>query len=287
MLLSTPFCITGKDKDMEESHHAMLRSLAACVCLCIALAGSARATGVVPATTAILMDERSGEAEINVTNTDPGPVLLITSMVRNPDEEQSLVEVSPQVTPVGPGETQLVRFMLLDDKPLRTEQMRRVVFEGLPQSTEARNVVHVGIRQNLPVIVRPRDLPADRMPWKHLTWSVDRNALTVCNPSRYIVRLDRSKPYVIPLHQAELSSTPTADKRRMMKSSKEGRQTKPEGAMALAASEILPGQKITLSGDSEYPLDSVRAVRMFPAGLYGSGEGPYDAPVHPLSPESH
>ena len=73
---------------------------------------------------------------------------------------------------VEPGESQLVRFILQSDKPLTTERLRRVTFEGIqPKDGSSTAQVSVTLAQDLPIVISPKGLKKDLEPWKHLNWS--------------------------------------------------------------------------------------------------------------------
>ncbi|EEU1438457.1 fimbria/pilus chaperone family protein [Escherichia coli] len=151
----------------------------------------AHAAGMVPETSVLLVDERKGEASINVTNTDTVPQLLYTTVVELPGEHKTtrLIPTQPVVR-VEAGQIQRVRFMLQTDAPLKSEEMKRVTFEGIPPKTaDNKNQVTLSIRQDLPVLIHPASLAEDLEPWKQLQWRKKGNMLEVSNPSDYVVRL--------------------------------------------------------------------------------------------------
>ncbi|EGD5165005.1 fimbrial chaperone protein, partial [Escherichia coli] len=71
------------------------------------------ATGMVPETSVLLVDEKRGEASINIKNTDDHPSLLYTTIVDLPESNKSIRLIPTQpVIRVEAGQVQQVRFLL-------------------------------------------------------------------------------------------------------------------------------------------------------------------------------
>ena len=182
------------------------------LCAVSSLFLTARADGMLPETTVVLLHEEDGETSFNVKNTDAAPALLHWVIENIPEDPETLVVVTPPITRVDGGETQRVRFLLATDKPLKTQRLKRVSFEGIPQKKTATDpTVSVTVRQNLPLIVHPRGLAKHRAPWELLKWVRQGNQLVVRNDSAYVVRLGMNlvlnpnnvkavleRPYVLP-----------------------------------------------------------------------------------------
>src|SRR5260364_153820 len=65
--------------------------------------------------------------------------------------------IAPPVARVEGGEVQLVRISLQAPQPLKVEQYKRIVFEGIPQSSRgAETQVGFTVGQNLPLVIRPK-----------------------------------------------------------------------------------------------------------------------------------
>jgi len=208
---------------------------------------SAFAVGMVPEVPVLLVDEAIGEATINVRNTDDQPALLYTVIEDIPQDSEHLLVVTQPVARVEAGATQQLRFILQSAKPLETERLKRVIFEGiLPAETGGQAQVKLGVRQNIPVILRPAHLPVEREPWKRLTWSLQGGKVQVKNASPYVVRLAKSvsiMPLGIPLD--------------------------------LPRTYVLPGEELVLTG----VVVVGATVRLSPASTYGFAVGSYDAPL--------
>lgn len=219
-----------------------------------ALSGSplAQADGMVPETSVVIVDEAVGEASIRVTNTDSTLSLLHVTLENVPEDKDPILFVTPQLSRVEPGKQQLVRFMLTGKEPLKTQRLKRVLFEGIPQTTpkegQRHSKVGVSVAQNLPVILHPKGLAKNREPWTGLTWSAGNGALNVRNDTPYVVRLAQNVE-VLPGN----------------------------AQLMLPRPYLLPGDSLSLP----LPGDAARAetVRLYPATVYGFFVDHYDAPV--------
>lgn len=209
---------------------------------------TALASGVVPDSSVVIVEGADGEGSINVKNTDPYPVLLLTQLENIPEDSESLLTVTPPAARVEPGKSQSVRFLLTTKTPLKTERLKRVTFEGVPPQQKGKSEVRMTVRQNLPVIIRPAELARDEAPWKHLVWQLVGKVLTVSNPSAYVVRLSQ------------------------------GVQTLPGNSIwMLPNSYVLPGQTLTLKQNGNKAPSSDTQVRISPATTWGFSVDHYDA----------
>lgn len=209
-----------------------------------------QATGMVPETSVVIVEQEDGEGAINIKNTDAFPVLLLTNLENIADDNENLLTITPPAARVEPGKSQRVRFIMTDKEPLKTERLKRVIFEGIPPQQKGKNEVRMTVRQNLPVIIRPAGLAKDLSPWKHLIWKQDSNSITVSNPSPYVVRLGQSV------------------------------QTLPGNTnWTLPNAYILPGQKITIKPDGNKTPGTAQQIRISPATTWGYTVDSYDAPL--------
>ena len=138
------------------------------------------AAGMVPETSLLVIDEATHSGTINVKNTDTTPALLYTTVVNLPDDNNGIKLIPTQpVVRLEPGHA-----------PLDAEHYKRVTFEGIPPKSDDKKVkIGINIRQDLPVLIRPANLPVVTDAWKTLQWSGSGTAAKVTNPSKYVVRL--------------------------------------------------------------------------------------------------
>ncbi len=213
-------------------------------------ASAANATGILPETSVVIVEEADGEGSINLKNTDSYPVLLLTTILDIRDDHASLLTATPPAARVEPGKVQSVRFLLTDKTPLKTERLKRVTFEGIPPQKQGQNEVRMMIRQNLPVLIRPAGLARDAQPWKRLVWRKTGQALQVSNPSAYVVRLSQ-----------QVVGQP-------------GNQS-----WTLPEAYILPDQTITLSSQSAQSVATLTKVTLSPATTWGYTVNEYTADI--------
>lgn len=208
------------------------------------------ATGMVPESSVVIVEQEDGEGAINVKNTDAFPVLLLTSLENIADDGENLLTITPPTARVEPGKSQYVRFIMINKEPLKTERLKRVIFEGVPPQQKGKNEIRMTVRQNLPVIIRPAGLAKDLSPWNHLAWKQNGDSLTVSNPSPYVVRLGQ------------------------------GVQTLPDNThWTLPNSYVLPGQTLTIKQDGNKTPGAAQMVRISPATTWGYTVNTYDAPL--------
>lgn len=219
------------------------------VCLIVFLAGRVSADGMLPETTVIILNEEDGEASLNVSNSDPIPALLYSSVQNVPEDPEFLVIVTPPVTRVDAGEKQLVRLISQLSEPLKTQRLKRVTFEGIPQEKDD-TIASVGvtIRQNLPLILHPRGLAKNPSPWTLLTWSRSATHLIIRNDSSYVVRLAQ-----------EVLLNPG------------------KTLVDIARTYVLPGERLAIRVNAE--LANATSVTFYPATVYGFTVASHDAQV--------
>lgn len=211
--------------------------------------GSARADGMQPETTVVILHEEEGKASIHVRNTDSGPALLHSAIESIPEDLEELVVVTTPVARVDGGETQQVGFLLINEQPLKTQRLKRVTFEGIPQRKSAGEAtVGISLRQNLPLILHPRGLPRNAAPWKQLTWHQDGSRLRVRNDSPYVVRLS-----------PELQLNPH------------------KASVMLSRGYVLPGEVLEIETDPTWPAST--SVTLQPATVYGFVVASHEAPI--------
>ncbi|AZE65348.1 fimbria/pilus chaperone family protein [Pseudomonas synxantha] len=218
--------------------------------LALLLSLHAQADGMVPDTSVVIIHEADGEAAVSVTNTDSSLALLHVTLQDIPEDTEPLLVVTPPLSRVESGKSQLVRFILQNQAPLSTQRLKRAIFEGMPQGRAATEAGHarvgVTVRQNLPVIVHPKGLAINRTPWTGLTWTLRNGTLQVRNDTPYVVRLAQ-----------ELRLLPG------------------DGQATLPRTYVLPGQTLSVPATG----GPATQVRLQPATVYGFAVAAYDAPI--------
>jgi P pilus assembly chaperone PapD len=103
---------------------------------------------MVPETSLLVIDEATHSGTINVKNTDSHPSLLYTDVVDLPDDKGLKLVTTQPVVRLEPGQTQQLRFILQNSKPLDVEHYKRVTFEGIPPKSDDNKVkIGINIRQ--------------------------------------------------------------------------------------------------------------------------------------------
>lgn len=224
-------------------------TLFSCASLSFFVSCGVMADGMEPETSVVIVYEENGEATINIKNTDAAPALLHSVIQNVPEDLAPLLIVTPPIARVEPGETQLVRFISTLTEPLKTQRLKRVTFEGIPQArAEGRATIGITIRQDLPLILHPKGLPRNQEPWKLLKWKLRGDRLTVHNDSAYVVRMGLEVHLLPSRHPAILPRT-----------------------------YILPGE--VLSTSIEGAVAKVSGIEIQPATVYGYSATAYEASV--------
>jgi P pilus assembly chaperone PapD len=231
--------------------------LRACLATLLTWSAVLHADGMIPETSVVIVHEGEAEAAIKITNSDLAPALLHVTLEHIPEDDASLLFVTPPISRVEPGQSQLVRFILSNAEPLKTQRLKRVIFEGLPQNrspgTPGEAKVSVNVRQNLPLILHPKGLAKNPEPWKGLQWSVQKGQLVVSNPTAYVVRLSQHV-------QSLPSQTP----------------------WQLPRSYVLPGERLTLPQNPLATADG--QIRFTPATVYGFSVSTYETDLQRSAP---
>lgn len=215
----------------------LLKSLITAALFSVQFAG--HAAGMVPETSLLVIDEATHSGTINVKNTDSNPALLYTNVIDLPDDPGLKLMVTQPVVRLEPGQTQQLRFILQTKEPLNVEHYKRVTFEGIPPKSDDNKIkIGINLRQDIPVLIRPKSLAVVTDAWKELKWSTSGSSLKVTNPSKYVVRL--AQKVVL----------------------------QPSGAVGtLTKTYILPGETLTTNVNKTASGDN--KVKFFPASRYG------------------
>ena len=217
---------------MTCSKTVLIKTLAAAALFTAQFA--VHAAGMVPETSLLVIDEATHSGTINVKNTDSHPSLLYTDVVDLPDDKGLKLVTTQPVVRLEPGQTQQLRFILQNSKPLDVEHYKRVP----PKSDDNKVKIGINIRQDLPVLIRPAKLAVVTDAWKYLDWTASGTSVTVKNPSKYVVRLAQN----VVLQPSGISGL-------------------------LTKTYILPGETMTVSMGKS--VSGNNKVKFFPASRYG------------------
>lgn len=217
--------------------------------LFFALLSQVNAAGMVPETTLLVIEESTHSGVMNVKNTDNFPALLYTTVIDLSDDTGVTLNVTQPVVRVEPGQQQQLRFIMENAQPLTVEHLKRVTFESIPPKTNDKNIkIGFNLRQDLPVLIRPKNLPVVTDAWKLLKWSGSGQHFTVKNPSAYVVRMAQNVTFLPSNAEGKLKKT-----------------------------YILPGE--TLDVSVQKSLTGEKSVRFYPASRYGIEVPSFTAPL--------
>jgi P pilus assembly chaperone PapD len=202
------------------------------------------ASGVLPETTTVIINEAQKGGSINVKNTENVPVLLYTKVVNLPDDSEPQLFVTQPVVRLEPGQTQRVRFVLNTNTPLEVEHIKRVYFEGVTEKNDTTSQVAISVRQDLPVLIAPKNLKPKQNMWTDLNWSASGDNLKVTNTGKQVVRL-------VP----QIKLLPTGSQ------------------LSLGKSYILPQETLTIAVPANIRLHNQQQVEFSPVSRYGFDVG--------------
>lgn len=136
----------------------------------------------------VILEESEGRTAFNITNPGSQPILLL-SKVEDLDDQAMAgnVLVTPAVTRIDPGQSQLINFSLKKGVVLDREYMLRASFEGVAQ--KAGQGMRMPIRQQIGFIIQPRSVGVEARPWQDLRFKAEGSQLTVHNSGRHVVRM--------------------------------------------------------------------------------------------------
>jgi len=171
----------------------------------------------------VVLDERDGRSDFNVTNTGDEPILLLTKLEDLDDEAMAKnILVTPAITRIDPGQSQIVHFTLKQGVKLDREYLLKAAFEGVPQKME--DGARLTIRQEVGFIAQPKSVAVEQYPWKALQAKTNGNQITLTNPSKHVVRLGPSitlqpsgvnlmlpHPYIMPGQSVSMANENVAE----------------------------------------------------------------------------
>jgi P pilus assembly chaperone PapD len=199
-----------------------------------------QASGVLPETSVVIINEATGGGSITIKNTENEPVLLYSKVTDLADDPLPQVVTTQPVALLGAGQSQRVRFLLNSRTALDREHIKRVSFEGIPVRQAGKNDVSLVVRQDLPMLIVPKKLDGKKIEMQHLVWSAKNRKLTVTNTGLQVIRLE-----------PEIKLLPD------------------NMAAMLPKTYILPGETLNVYGVCPDHLSSQRMVEITPVSRYG------------------
>lgn len=168
---------------------------------------TALASGVMPETSTVILNDADGGGSINVKNTEATPVLLYTRINNLQDDSDPTVIASQPVVRLEAGETQKVRFLINGTLRDSVEHIKRVVFESIPVSEGNASKFAMSVSQDVPLLIEPNNLKSEKNVWQKIKWEKISNVIRMTNTSSEVVRF-----------QPQLQAIPTNEKLTIKKS---------------------------------------------------------------------
>lgn len=138
--------------------------------------------------TTVILEEKEGRSSFNVTNTGNEPILLLTKVEDLDDANfAGNILITPAVTRIDPGQSQIVNFSLKKGVTTNREHMLKASFEGVTQRAESG--MKMPLRQQIGFIVQPKSVPVVPKPWEDLRISKKDGKVEIANTGKHVVRL--------------------------------------------------------------------------------------------------
>jgi fimbrial chaperone protein len=216
---------------------ACTRMTATSIALTAALAVSpAMASTFRLQSTTVILDERDGRSSFSVTNTGNEPILLLTKVEDLVDEKfAGNILITPAVTRIDPGQSQIVNFSLKKGVSSDRERMLKASFEGVTQKAESG--MKMPLRQQIGFIVQPKSVPVVPKPWEDLRITQQGQQIELSNTGKHVVRLGPA-----------LTLQPSGK------------------VVPLPAAYIMPGESVTTAAED---LPAVNEVKITPLSRFG------------------
>ncbi|ARD38160.1 fimbria/pilus periplasmic chaperone [Edwardsiella ictaluri] len=139
----------------------------------------------------VVVSATTGEAHIAVKNLGSQEILLFASESEEETKAiagRSLFMLSPPISKLKPGESQIVRIFL-KDKTISKEMLGRLRFQELTSEPNNKTKTIINSSYNIAAVARPAALVENPEPWKGLKIENSNGGVSLKNDSLYVVRL--------------------------------------------------------------------------------------------------
>ena len=139
----------------------------------------------------VVVSATTGEANVAVKNIGQQDILLFASESEKETKAisgKSLFMLSPPVTKLKPGESQVIRIFL-KDKSISKEMLGRLRFQELTSEPNNKTKTIINSAYNIAAIARPASLVENSEPWKSLIIENSNGRASLRNDSLYVVRM--------------------------------------------------------------------------------------------------
>lgn len=132
-----------------------------------------------------------GEDSVTVTNTGKQSLLLYATEALEETKKisgHSVFYLSPPVSKLSPGQSQIIRI-IIKDKKIKKELLARLLFQEVIPRKNFRNKAVITSAYNIAAVAHPEKLVENTTPWERLILSEENGQLFINNNSLYVVRL--------------------------------------------------------------------------------------------------
>ncbi|MGS4882827.1 fimbria/pilus periplasmic chaperone [Photobacterium damselae] len=139
----------------------------------------------------VVVSAASGEANISVRNLGQQEILLFASESEKETKAisgQSLFMLSPPISKLKPGESQVIRIFL-KDKNINKEMLGRLRFQELTSEPNNKTKTIINSAYNIAAVARPALLVENPEPWKGLKVENSKSGVVLKNDTLYVVRM--------------------------------------------------------------------------------------------------
>ena len=138
-----------------------------------------------------VINTNDGENSVIVTNTGREPILLYATESMDETKKisgKSLFYLSPPVSKIAPGESQIIRI-IIKNKKIRMEQLARLLFQEVIPRKNFDNKAVITSAYNIAAVAHPSNLVENITPWKYLKIVNKNDHWYIVNNSFYVIRL--------------------------------------------------------------------------------------------------
>lgn len=147
----------------------------------------------------VVVSAASGEANISVRNLGQQEILLFASESEKETKAisgQSLFMLSPPVSKLKPGESQVIR-VFLKDKNINKEMLGRLRFQELTSEPNNKTKTIINSAYNIAAVARPASLVENPEPWKGLKVENSNGGVVLKNDTLYVVRMMKTVKFKV------------------------------------------------------------------------------------------
>lgn len=139
----------------------------------------------------VVVSATNGESSISVKNLGQQEIILFASESEKETKAisgKSLFMLSPPISKLKPGESQVIRIFL-KDRSVDKEMLGRLRFQELTSEPNNKTKTIINSAYNIAAVARPAALVENTEPWKGLKLQNSNGGVEIKNESLYVVRM--------------------------------------------------------------------------------------------------